>query len=408
MQTKIGAILLIAGTCIGSGMIALPMVLAKLGLIPSILLMLSIWFIMYYTSLINLELNLQANQGLSLGSLGRLYSGKMAELIGLSSLKLLSFSLMAVFIYGGSSVLQELIKSNLGVEYSLNSIASGYMIGAMGLLLLPLKIIDYINRLLFIGLLVIMAVLIVGLVLAVNWNHLPLFSQQYGEISIWMAIIPVVFTSFGFQVIFHTLTNYCQKDAKMLKQAFLWGSLIPAIVYILWTCSVLSVIYHKNPLFYNQMIEGQAEVGELIQALSSIAKWESVQLLIWWISILAVATSVLGVGVGLCEAINEKLQAKISHLFLRKILAAILTILPAYLVVIYVPNAFISVLGFAGMILSVIAILLPIYLFWKIKANQLHYRELKIRSLIYLSFIIGVLVIVSELLHMMEIKDFLL
>ncbi|MFP3012075.1 MAG: aromatic amino acid transport family protein [Rickettsia sp.] len=47
MQELIGSILLISGTCIGSGMIALPMVLAKLGIIPSIILMFIIWFIMY-------------------------------------------------------------------------------------------------------------------------------------------------------------------------------------------------------------------------------------------------------------------------------------------------------------------------------------------------------------------------
>ncbi|AFC69891.1 amino acid permease [Rickettsia amblyommatis] len=68
MQKLIGSILLISGTCIGSGMIALPMVLAKLGIIiPSIILMFIIWFIMYYTSLINLEFDLQAGQGLILG-----------------------------------------------------------------------------------------------------------------------------------------------------------------------------------------------------------------------------------------------------------------------------------------------------------------------------------------------------
>jgi len=54
MHKKMGAILLIAGTCIGSGMIALPLVLAKIGLVPSILIMLLIWFIMHYTSLVNL------------------------------------------------------------------------------------------------------------------------------------------------------------------------------------------------------------------------------------------------------------------------------------------------------------------------------------------------------------------
>jgi tyrosine-specific transport protein len=401
MQTKIGAILLIAGTCIGSGMIALPMVLAKLGLIPSILLMLFIWAIMYYTSLINLELNLQAGCGLSLGQLGKEFSGKMAELIGSFSLKILSYSLLAVFIYGGSSVLQELMASNRTLGYTFDHIALGYAVVTMLLLCLPIKFIDYINRLLFIGLLIVIAFLMTGLVRTIDWSDLPLWTGQYREMSVWAALIPVVFTSFGFQVIFHTLTNYCQQNAKVLKQAFLWGSLIPAIVYILWTCSILSVVYHDDPAFYNQMAQGKAEVGELIQVLSRVAHGQSVQLLIWWISLLAIATSVLGVGVGLCDSLKGMMSSKIPNTGLRNIIASVLTVGPAYLVVIYVPNAFIAALGFAGMILAVIAILLPIYLLWQIKTEKLHYDELKTKWLIRLSIGVGLTVITSEIFNLL-------
>lgn len=179
MYKQIGAVLLVAGTCIGSGMIALPMVLAKLGLIPNILLMVTIWFIMYYTSLINLELNLQAGQGFSLGALGRCFSGRIAELIGTSSLKLLSYSLLAVFIYGGSSILQELIASKMAVEYSFGNIATCYALIAIALLLLPIKLIDYFNRFLFVDLIAVVAILIAGLAITINWSELPLFSEQY-------------------------------------------------------------------------------------------------------------------------------------------------------------------------------------------------------------------------------------
>jgi tyrosine-specific transport protein len=401
MYKQIGAILLVAGTCIGSGMIALPMVLAKLGLIPSILLMVMIWFIMYYTSLVNLELNLQASQGLSLGALGRCFSGRTAELIGTISLKLLSYSLLAVFIYGGSSILQELIASKMAVEYSFNNIATCYAFLSIALLLLPIKLIDYLNRFLFVGLLAVVAILLTGLVITINWSELPLFSEQYSDLSVWVAIIPVVFTSFGFQVIFHTLTNYCHKNVKMLKQAFLWGSLIPAIVYIVWTCSILSVVYQDNPQFYDQMTAGKAEVGELIQVLSGIAKWQSVQLLVWCISILAIATSVLGVGVGLCDSLKGMLSKKVPNTGIRNILASVITILPAYLVVMRVPNAFIAVLGFAGMILAVIAILLPVYLFWQIKTDKLYYQELNRKYLIQLSMAVAIAVFVSEIFNML-------
>lgn len=401
MHKKFGAVLLVAGTCIGSGMIALPMVMAKIGIIPSVLLMLFIWFIMYYTSLINLELNLQVGHGLSLGSLAKRFSGKKAELVGTLSLKLLSYSLLAVFIYGGSSIVQELSSIKMGTELSFNTIAISYSLAAASILLFPIKWIDYFNRLLFISLLAVVAILLVGLAISIQWTDLPLVSQQYTQLSTWTVLLPVVFTSFGFQVIFHTLANYCKMDAKMLKQAFFWGSLIPAMIYILWTCSLLSVVYHDNPAFYNQMAVGNVEIGELIQVLSRISKWQSVQILIWWISLLAVTTSILGVGIGLFDSMKRLLASTVHHRSLRSVLASILTILPAYLVVIYVPNAFIAVLGFAGMILAVIAVLLPVYLFRQIKIDKLHYPELKNTLLIQLSVVLAVIVILCELYNML-------
>lgn len=398
---RTGALLLIAGTCIGSGMIALPMVLAKLGLIPSVLLMLFIWSIMYYTSLINIELNLQAGQGLSLGALGRHYSGWTAELIGTISIKLLSYSLLAVFIYGGSSILQKLTSINMVTEYSFHNIALAYAIIVMGILLLPIKIIDYVNRLLFLGLLAVVAILITGLALAVNWSNLPLFYEHYSDVTAWATLIPVVFTSFGFQVIFHTMTEYCDKNKTILKQAFLWGSLIPAIVYILWTCSILGVVYNENPAFYHLMAEGKVEIGELIHLLSGISKWESNQLLVWCVSILAITTSVVGVGKGLCDTLNSIMLKAVPNVMVRRILSSIITVIPAYAVAVYVPNAFIVALGFAGMILAIIAILLPIYLFRQIEMQKLHYLELKRKWLILLSLSLAVIVIVSEIYNML-------
>lgn len=398
---KIGAILLVAGTCIGSGMIALPLVLAKLGLIPSIGLMLVIWFVMYYTSLINLELNLQADRGLPLGELGKRFSGPVAEFVGTICLKLLSYSLLAVFIYGGSSITQELMASKWGLNYSLERIASCYSLIAMGLLICPIKIIDYFNRLLFMGLLGVVAILIVGLAVSINWTNLPLFSTEYADVSTWLALLPVVFTSFGFQVIFHTLTNYCHKNAKMLKAVFFWGSLIPALVYMLWTCSILSVVYHENPGFYDLMVQGKADVGELIQVLSSIAKWQSIQMLIWSISLLAIVTSIVGVGIGLFDSLKGMLSKTMPQGVYRDIVASAVTIGPAYLAVLYIPNAFISVLGFAGMILAIIAVILPIYLFWKIKSPNIFYKELNSNFLTQFSLVLAATIIASELYNML-------
>ncbi|MCE5319285.1 MAG: hypothetical protein LLG04_18215 [Parachlamydia sp.] len=359
---NMGAILLVAGTCIGSGMIALPLVLAQMGLLPSLLLMLGIWYLMYYTSLINLELNLQAGEGLPLGELGRKFACCSAEWSGILILKLLSYALLAVFLYGGSSVAKEWLESRWAIEASLEYVATGFALAAALILLCPLAWIDYLNRVLFTGLLGVVIVLIVCLLLSIEWTNLPWLGVQCHDWKAWLAVLPVVFTSFGFQVIFHTLTNYCHKDAKRLKQAFFWGSAIPAIVYIAWTCSVMSVVHHENPGFYGEMVQGTAAVGELIQVLSGIANWETVQLLVWAISLLAIVTSILGVGVGLLESLKGMLRRSIHAEGMRSSVSSVATIGPAYLAVIAIPNAFIAVLGFAGMILAIIAILLPTYL----------------------------------------------
>ncbi|MCZ6904001.1 MAG: hypothetical protein O7C59_00180 [Rickettsia endosymbiont of Ixodes persulcatus] len=104
----------------------------------------------------------------------------------------------------------------------------------------------------------------------------------------------------------------------MLKTAFLFGSLIPAVVYIIWTCSILIVVHHNNPTFYQQMITSNVEVRDLIKELSNIAKWQSVQLLVWIISTLAIVTSILGVGVGLCDSLKTMFMNAIPNVVIRK------------------------------------------------------------------------------------------
>ncbi len=388
--------MLVAGTCIGTGMIALPMTLAKIGVVPSILFMLFTWMLMYFTSLITVELNIQAGKGLALGALGHRFSGKIAEAIGASSFKILSYALVSVYIYAGASVIQTLLESSNSQEYSFNVITSLYAFIACLLFLLPIKLIDYVNRFVFVGLMVVISILIIGLVATINWSNLPLFTEGYGEISAWQILIPVVFTSFGFQGSCHSFANYCNLNPKTLKRALLWGSFIPMVVYIIWNSSSLAVVYNDNPQFYNQIVKGEVEVGDLIKELSDIAQWQSMQLLVWWVTIFAVITSLLGVGIGLCDSVKAMLPMK-EEGFKRNLLASIVVILPAYLVAILVPNAFINVLGFAGMILAIIAIILPIYLFYKAKITKLNYSILKSNWLIIATFIIGIVIILSEI-----------
>jgi tyrosine-specific transport protein len=371
------------------------MSLAKLGIIPSVITMITTWWVAYYTSLISVELNLHSDRGLSLGGMGRVFSGRYAEILGNVSVKLLSYALLSVYIYGESSVVVKLLEVR-GISCSQTLISSILALGTFLLLQLPLHSVDKINRILFISLMAVFAVPLLATVISIDFGRMPLFlNPSCGDVA---SIISVVFTSFGFQVIFHILRDYLGRDAKNLKKSFFWGSMIPAIVYMLWTCGVLSVLYSFNEDFYNQIASGNIDVGEVINQLSKISNLSQLQLLIWWLSIFAILTSILGVGVGLTSSFNTMMGKVIQSNFRRKIASALVVIAPSYLVAITVPNAFIRVFKFAGAILAIIAILLPIYLLRNAKFQNLHYNELRNKWLLILSIAFGVGVIAIEIL----------
>jgi tyrosine-specific transport protein len=400
MQRQTGSILIVSGTAIGAGMLALPLVLANFGLPLTLFIMFAIWAIMYYVSLVNIELVLDAGKGLTLAQLGKKFSGPMAQTIGLLCLKILTYSLLAAYIAGGASVLQKLILSFLGVDLS----ATFYIIMVAAFLAVLLAFttrwIDYANRLLFLALIVAFIILLMGLLAKLNLTQLPIIPLQLEMNSFYIAL-PIVFTSFGYQVVIHSMTTYCHYDKKMLKRVFFWGSLIPTIVYLLWTICVLGVLFVEKPLFFNEILKGDAQLGDMIQALSEIGNAGSIHLFSSLMLLLVITTSAIGVGLGLRDSWRLQLERKLSPLT-NSILSQIITFVPPLIVVLLIPNAFIKALSFAGMISAIIAVLMPIYLLYKSKIsnNHYHYPILQYISLRFIALAIGLIVIFCEIMNL--------
>ena len=266
-------------------------------------------------------------------------------------------------------------------------------------MLLPLKLVDYSNRILFIVMIGTILFLIIGLLSSIQYSQLPLLGPSYNKISAWELIIPVAFTSFGFQGSIPTIVKYCKNDEKTLKKAFLYGSLIPAVAYILWTLSVLGVA-RSDPDFYQLITQDKIEVGELIKQLSHISKWPTIHLLVWWISFFAVITSLIGVGLAIVDSNKSLTEKFIKNSYLNKVASVLITTIPAYILSLIIPNAFIKVLGFAGMILVIIAIIIPIYLLNKIDKKPIC-KELENENIISLLFITGIVIIICEFLNIL-------
>ena len=114
MKRQFGAAFLLAGTAIGSGMISLPIVLAKFGIFNTCVLMVAFAGLTYLTALIRSDLNLNFHAEATLTEVGAAFNCPKIGKFGDFLLKILSFALMAAYLFGCASI----INSFLGNPFS--------------------------------------------------------------------------------------------------------------------------------------------------------------------------------------------------------------------------------------------------------------------------------------------------
>jgi tyrosine-specific transport protein len=77
--TVFGATLLVSGTCIGGGMLALPVITAPAGFFPSLVLMGACWVFMTLTGLLLIEANLWMEEGAHITTMASRLLGRFGK-----------------------------------------------------------------------------------------------------------------------------------------------------------------------------------------------------------------------------------------------------------------------------------------------------------------------------------------
>lgn len=354
-QKQLGAIFLLSGTAIGSGMISLPIVLAKFGIINTILIMLVFASLTYITALIRADLNLCVPNSVSLTDIGNAFSCKYVGICGDFMLIVLHFALMAAYISGGASV----INSFCGNSINQQIIILIFSFAIFTIFFFALKLVVCVNKILFISMFSALIILVILLFFQTPISFVPTQSS-YITTKEWTTLVPVIFTSFGFQGAIHSMTKFCNGNSMIIKRACFWGSFIPAIVYIVWTTTILLVISNTDVNFFKLMLNRQTiTVGDLIKALSIATSEKCIQIIVWTVSVLALLTSILGVGLSLLDLDFFKSAKQKFNFISKKTISIILAVFGPAMISIFAPGLFIKILNVAGIILAIIAIICP-------------------------------------------------
>lgn len=352
MKSKyIGGILLIVGTSIGAGMLALPVANAVMGFWLSTLMLILCWALMALGALYMTEVSLYLPRGSHLLSMANETLGKPGLLLAWVAYILLLYTLLSAYISGGADVL-----GNLAVGFGVPlpdwlSITVFTLIFGV-VVYQGIRSVDLLNRALMFGKLLIYVVLIMLIM-----PHVDTWLWHQGQLTYMSRVTMILITSFGFAIIVPNLRDYFHGDGRMLIQVVMIGSFIPLLCYIVWDGIILGTIPAQGEHGLMPLMHSDHTTSALAQLLNQVIQRPLTHLLFNFFTSICMLTAFLGVSLSLMSFFADgfKLTAKGREgfgLFL-------LTFLPPWVVVIYYPGAYIYALSYAGICCVVLLLLLP-------------------------------------------------
>lgn len=352
LSKRLGGILLIIGTSIGGGMLALPIACAKAGLMTSILFLFLCWFIMTAGALLLLEINLQLPKGSNLISMASHTLGIPGKIFTWMVYLFLLYSLLGAYISGGSDVLLSLLHQlSLPISSPLATIVFTVIFGLV--VYKGIRAVDFFNRGFMLGKL---GVFILLLLLIGPYIHLT-SSTDSTPIAIKESLM-ILITSFGFASIIPSLRDYFDEDIKGLRIIIILGSLIPLICYTLWLITIMGSLQTngQNDLLIS-LAQSPRPTSGLIQVLATTLHNNWINGFFTFFSSICMITAFLGVSIGLFDFLADGLKLKKSGHQGSTVL--MLTFLPPLLIVLFKPDIYLYALNYAGICCVFLLLILP-------------------------------------------------
>ncbi|KAM1019779.1 hypothetical protein ACFX15_040376 [Malus domestica] len=297
--TIAGAVALIIGTSIGSGILALPEKASPAGLLPSSISMVVCWGFLLIEALLLVEINVSmrrkkriednAENELEVISIRTMAQETLGDFGGTL------VTLIYIFL-GYTSVIAYSSKSGDILFYLINLPApvSGFFFTMFFTLLIAIggtRATDQVNQLLtasMIGLL--LAIEVLAIVFG-GWSGVK-GNGDWGKVP---ATVPVIIFSLVYHDLAPVLCAYLGSDLARLRISVFLGSLVPLSVLLVWDAIALGLSAQAD------------QVVDPVELLMRV-QWSGVSYMVEAFSLLAIGTSLIGTLLGFSEFFKEQLN----------------------------------------------------------------------------------------------------
>lgn len=329
-----GGSLLIAGTMVGVGMLALPVATGSGGFFPAVAIYLLCWLFMLCTGLLLLEVCSWMPKDANLITMADRLLGPVGKNICWIVYLFLFVTVMIAHVVGGGAVLNEICGCTLPEWLSMVI----YVAIFSPVVYLGTKWVDKLNILLMAGIAITYFAFI-----AVSYQHVePSLLLRSDWSKAWLAL-PVLFTAFTFQVIIPTLMTYMDRNVKKVRLSIILGTSIPLIVYLVWEFLILGIVPAEGP---NGLIEAASKGWNAIMPLKELLGNPIVFSIGKAFAFLTMTTSYIALALAYLDFLADGLKVKKQGI--KKILLCLTVFVPPTIIALSYPHIFITALGYAG------------------------------------------------------------
>lgn len=393
MKNKmLGSTLLVAGTTIGAGMLAMPLTSAGIGFGLTVGLLATLWLFLCFSALLFVEVYQTAPQDAGIASLAEQYFGRAGRIVVTAVLLIFMYAILSAYVTGGGSLLAGILP-NFGDAVLTKKMAIIVFTIILGIfIIVGTQSVDGLNRILFFTK-IIAFILVLALMLPKvsmdNLMELPI------DKALLISASPVFFTAFGFHGTIPSLNNYLAGNIRQLRFSIIVGTAIPLVIYIVWQLATHGVLSQTGFL---TILQNEPTLNGLVNATTQITGSALIGGAVRLFSALALITSFLGVALGLFECL-EDLFKRINKTANRTSLG-LLTFVPPLMFALFYPDGFIAALGYAGLMFAFFAVILPIGLVWRARKSYptLPYRVFGGNIALLITLVIGVLIVIIPFL----------
>ncbi|MEK6950972.1 MAG: aromatic amino acid transport family protein [Nanoarchaeota archaeon] len=337
------AVCTLIGTIIGAGILGMPYAIAKVGLLPGLFLIILIGVSFIFLNLFLGEVILRTKGQHQLTGYAEKYLGPWGKKLMTFSMLVSIYGALSAYLIGIGTALQAIFKTSSAIPFIILFFLFGFLIVYRGIKATGKA------ELLLVSFLIVV-------IIAIGWLSLDnLNPANFSGYDLAKFLLPygVVVFAFVGSAALPEIQEELGKEKKKMKKAIIIGSVIPIVVYILFTIVMMGLIGIEQ----FELLEPNQRIATVALSIYSTPLFG---LFANILAVLTMTTSFFALGLALLEMYQFDYGVSRNP-------ALLLTFIFPLLVAVFKLTTFIAILGITGVFSGGLDGILVVLMYWKAK-----------------------------------------